>query len=420
MATITKRIWTDPKGLKREAWQVRFVDQDGKQRAKQFEGKKDANAYRDQIGNKVREGTYTPESTSRTIKEAAELWIERAKAEGLERSTIEDYQWRCGHILALIDPDTKLARLTKPRCEQLRDDLLKAHNRTKARRILQGFRSIIKDAKRRGLIASNPAAETSIAAGKRHKRRLEVGRDIPEPAEIKSIIEAASGKAQAMACLAAFAGLSASELRGLLWTDLDLSSNSKPAVTIRQRADRWAAIGSPKSANRRRTVPLNEPTALALRAWKLAQPPITYREDGEKRQRPATLVFGTSTDKPDTPSNLQQRLLDPLQVKAGVTHGIKLDKTGKPALKAIRVDGKKIMQPIPAAKYSWHKLRHYAITTWLRSCQGDFKWVQYLAGHATLALTLDTYGHLIPRRDSHEMMAAVERELFGSTASSSL
>jgi hypothetical protein len=33
--------------------------------------------------------------------------------------------------------------------------------------------------------------------------------------------------------------------------------------------------------------------------------------------------------------------------------------------------------------------------------------------HATLVLTLDTYDHFIPRRDGHETMRAVERNLFG-------
>ena len=86
--------------------------------------------------------------------------------------------------------------------------------------------------------------------------------------------------------LAAFAGLRASEIRGLRCTDLKLDTH--PTVTISQRADSWAQIGSPKSDAAQRTIPLGEPTAQALRAWKLEQAPITYHEDGEKRQRPPT------------------------------------------------------------------------------------------------------------------------------------
>ena len=388
----------------REAWQVDFVDQAGKRRHKQFDKKKDADDWMVKTRNQVREGTYTPESTSKTIHQAADAWIERAKAEGLEQSTITDYKWRRDHALALIDPDTKLARLTQTRCEQLRDDLLKAHSRTTAGKVLQGFKSIMKDAKRRGLIAHNPAAETTIGPGKRHKRRLEFGVDIPTPAEVKALVEAASGKGLALICLAAFAGLSASEIRGLRWTDLDLGSD--PTVTIRQRADRWAQIGAPKSATRRRAVELDEITAQALRGWKLAQPPITYRENGEKRQRPATLVFGTGADRPDNPSHLRSRLLGPAMVAAGVTVPT-LDDNGNP-VKA--KDGKAVVRP----KYlRMHALRHFAISSWLKTCGGDFKLAQSWAGHATLALTLDLYGHLLPRRDGHQIMRAVASDLFG-------
>jgi len=406
MATIKKRNWTDPKGAKREAWQVRFVDQDGKQRAKQFERKKDADAYLTSVRPQVRDGTYTPESTSPTIREAADAWIEHAKAEGLERSTIEAYERERDHVLALIDPDTKLAKLTQARCEHLRDDLMKAHSRAMARRVLQTFKSIMKDAKRRGMVAQNVAADTTIGTAKRHRKRLEVGVDIPTPDEINALVGAAADKALALVCLAAHAGLRASELRGLRWTDLDLGS--KPMVTISQRADRWAEIGSPKSDAARRTVPLGEPAAQALRAWKLAQPPVTYHEDGEKRQRPATLVFGTGADKPDMLTNLRKRLLGPAMVAAGVTVP-DLDDAGKPIRDK---KGKPVLRP----KYlGLHALRHYAISSWLAAGL-DHKLCQRWAGHATLVLTLDTYGHFLPRRDEHAMMAAVERGLLGSTA----
>jgi integrase len=121
---------------------------------------------------------------------------------------------------------------------------------------------------------------------------------------LRAILDAATGEALAMFCLAAFAGLRASEIRGLRWSDLDLGS--KPAVTVAQRADKWAQIGSPKSAAAHRTVPLGESAARALKAWKLAQPPSTYREDGEKKQRPATL-FGMRVDRPGTLPSTRSR-----------------------------------------------------------------------------------------------------------------
>jgi len=265
-----------------------------------------------------------------------------------------------------------LSRLTQARCEQVRDDLLQAHSRPMARKVLQSFRSVIKDAKRRGLIAHNVAAETAIGAAKRHKRKLKVGVDVPLPEEVRAMLAAAADqpKVLSLVCLAGLAGLRPSELRGLPWANINL--RGQPTVTVEERADRWGRTGPPKSEASHRTIPLGESTVNALKAWKLAQPP------GRR------LVFGTSTDRPDMLGNIQRRLLGPLMARAGTRQN------------------------------SPHKLRHYAISTWLRSCGGNFKLVQYWAGHATLALTLDTYGHLIPRPDDHAVIAAAEQTLLGS------
>jgi integrase len=182
----------------------------------------------------------------------------------------------------------------------------------------------------------------------------------------RALLNVADPKAKALVALAALAGLRASELRALRWSDVNLGAH--PAVTISQRADAWCTIGSPKAESSQRTVPLGEVAVPALKAWKLAQP------------HGRALLFGTGTDRPDMRNNLQRRLLTPLCALAGVP------------------------------RYTWHGLRHYAISSWL-AAHIDLKTVQAWAGHATLAMTLDTYGHLIPRDDDHQRIAAAERAL---------
>jgi integrase len=403
MASIRKRSWKSG-GEVKTAWVADYFDQHGKRRLKTFKAKKDADSWMVSARHQVAQGTHSPESTSRTIGEAIDLWIQRAEAEGLERATVDQYKQHRGHILALIAADTKLAKITQARCEQLRDDLLARHSRQMARKILQSFKSVLKDAKRRGLVAQNVAADTAIGTAKRHKPRLKAGVDFPLPGELRVMLEAGRPKERALVSLAGLAGLRASELRGLSWPDLALGD--KPAVTIARRADRWSQLGSPKSESSQRLVPLGETAARALKEWRLAQPPVKAEdEQGNEIGRPRTLVFGTASDKPDVLGNLQRRLLAPLQVRAGVSVPV-VDRAGKP----VRDDkGKPKMQ----AKYSWHSLRHYAISAWLAS-NIDPKTVQHWAGHATLALTLDTYGHLIPRADDHARIAAAERALVGS------
>lgn len=69
-------------------------------------------------------------------------------------------------------------------------------------------------------------------------------------------------------------------------------------------------------------------------------------------------------------------------------------------------------EPLPEPKYSWHAFRHYAVSAWLASGI-DPKTVQNWAGHSTLTLTLNTYGHMIPRAADHARIAAAEQAALG-------
>jgi integrase len=40
--------------------------------------------------------------------------------------------------------------------------------------------------------------------------------------------------------------------------------------------------------------------------------------------------------------------------------------------------------------------------------------VQERLGHASITLTMDTYGHLFPRKDDSAELAAAEKAFFGS------
>jgi hypothetical protein len=110
----------------------------------------------------------------------------------------------------------------------------------------------------------------TIPLPSRRARRLEVGKDIPAPAEIRAVVAGLGiGRARPLLLTVIFTGLRASELRGLRWGDVDLS---KGELHVRQRADRFGVMGAPKSAGSRRTVPLLPMVANALREWRLACP----------------------------------------------------------------------------------------------------------------------------------------------------
>src|SRR5262249_24988420 len=282
--------------------------------------KKDADACHATVKVDVHQGVHTVPNRSIAVAEAAADWIRYAKLEKLEAATIAGYQQHVDkHIVPRLGA-TKLATLTTPRIHKFRAALLADMSRPMAKKVLTSLKAILKDAKRRGNVAQNVAADVVIGIDGRSKSKLTIGKDIPTRDEIRRIIDAApEGRGRAVLMTAAFTGLRASELRGLRWSDVDLK---KSELHVRQRADRFNTIGRPKSASGERAIPIGSMVVNTLRQWNLERP------KGE-------LVFPTGRGTIENLSNIVQRLLDPVQIAAGV-----VDKHGKP-------------------KYGMHSLRHF-------------------------------------------------------------
>jgi integrase len=206
--------------------------------------------------------------------------------------------------------------------------------------------------------------------------------DIPLPAEIQGILAKSAGWQRACLLVAVFAGLRSSELRGLMWADVDFS---RCRLNICRRADHYRVVGSPKSETSRRAVPVPALVTNALKAWKLECPP-------------GDLVFPHPTTKGIfVPSNLAKHVLHPPQKAAGLV-----------------VDGK--------PKYpGMHALRHF-YASWLinRPEEGGQglppKIVQERLGHSTIAMTMDVYGHLFPAADDREALDAAALRLISGNA----
>jgi integrase len=375
--SVRKRTWKTSKGEAQEAWIVDYADQDGQRHIKTFERKKDADAFHASVNVAVREGIHTAPSKSITVAKAAENWLVHVEGEGRERSTLAQYGQ---HVRKHINPrlgHIKVANLTAPRVNAFRDNLLTELSRPLAKKVLVSFKSILREAHRTGNVAQNVAQGVTIGIDKRFKRKLKVGVDIPTPDEIRRLLAATTGKWRAMLMVATFAGLRASELRGLRWEDVDLKRGE---LAVRQRADRYNVIGKPKSEAGERTIPLAPDVVNTLREWKLACP------KGE-----AGLVFPSSTGRIEHHANIL-RALTPVMAKAGLT-----DRGGQP-------------------KYGLHAFRHF-FASWCINRKADgglelpVKTVQGRLGHASIVMTMDAYGHLFPRGDDGAELDAAVRAL---------
>ncbi len=395
--SVRRRKWVTRSGEHREAWIVDYVDATGVRHIETFGRKKDADDYHGTVRVDVRSGVHTPKNKSITVVEAAADWINYVKLEKRERSTVDQYRQHVAlHIAPRIGRE-RLANLTTPRINKFRDDLLAGMSRAMAKKVLTTFKSLLRDAKRRGNVAQNVALDVQIKADKRGKKKLKVGVDIPTTEEIKRIISVASDDVRPLLLVAIFAGLRSSELRGLTWADVDLKAGE---IHVRQRVDRYNVVGKPKSESGNRAVPIGPMVVNALRGWKLRCPKGDHN-----------LVFPNGVGNFENHSNLVQRVLCPLQIAAGVTIPVK-DANGKQKRDE---EGR----PMVEAKYrGLHALRHF-YASWCINRKADgglelpAKVVQERLGHSSILMTADIYAHLFPRTDSGKELAEAERALFG-------
>jgi integrase len=387
--SIRKRTWKSA-GVEKTAWVVDYVDQTAKRHIKTFERKKE-----------VKAGIHAADSTSITVAEAGERWLAACTNAGLERTTIDAYRAHVHlHINRFIGR-RRLSELTVPLVSEFESNLRTGTEAEKPRspamvkRVRSDLGALLSYAQECGLVSRNVVREMRAGrrrgkerqAERRAKRKLRIGVDIPTREEIKAIVTVAQGHWRPLLLTAIFTGLRASELRGLRWTNVDLA---KRELHVRERADEYNQLGHPKSGSGERAVPLTPMVVGVLREWKLKCPKGTLG-----------MVFPNANGGIANLSNITKMGLAPAQIAAEVT----VDISG--------AHGKIVKR----AKYpGLHALRHF-YASWCINCKADGglelppKVVQERLGHSTIAMTLDVYGHLFPRHDDSEELAAAERAL---------
>ena len=144
-----------------------------------------------------------------------------------------------------------------------------------------------------------------------------------------------------------------------------LSTWDNKLIHVRQRADQWNTIGSPKSGAGHRAIPMSPMVLSVLREWKSACP-RAKGSNGEPTK--LWLVFPNGQGRPESHANIVNRGFGPIQIRAGVTepHPTEKDDEGRPIL---------------TPKYSMHSLRHF-FASWAIEQGFSPKRLQVLLGHS--------------------------------------
>jgi integrase len=358
MAKVKERTWTTKQGETRSAWIADYRDQQGVRRLKTFERKKDADAWLDQAKMEVRQGTHTPASSSKTVAEAFDLWIDECAANGLVFSTIRQRRQHLEHHVKPFIGGTKLASLTTPGLYAF-DKALREAGRSRAMRqkVMTSVGSALSFAQGRGYVAQNVARGVRIRRDERESAKgpLRPGVDFPTVAEINALIDNSTGRLRPFVIVAVFTGMRLGELRGLRWSDVDLDAG---VIHVRQRVDQWGTMGAPKTKAGKRDIPLAPIVVNTLRVWRLSCP------KGE-----LDLVFPTKDGKPQNMGNFHTHAWYPLLARCGVD-------------------------------YNFHMLRHAAASLFIAHLGWQPKRIQTVMGHGSIKMTFDLYGHLFESKDA--------------------
>ena len=398
MATVAKRTWTTRKDERKTAWVLTYHDRHGKRHRKQFRTKAAADAERVRVEGQLASGTHVPDRDSLSVEDAAKAFLldfQDLVADGRrERSTLKKYR---EHIELHLKPfdiaKVKLSRLSGPDCAAYAKALETNRSEAMGTRVFATFRQVLDLAWSKGWIHGNPASAVSVrTAGDRDEDEVQ----IPPKDQVRKLIDTAktfdsTGRAHAMVTLLAFGGLRASEMRALGKFNCRTKRNE---VAINRRADEWQKIGTVKSRNSRRTVPLPQLACEAIERWLPAAPDSDL-----------DLAFPTGTGTVESYTNLYNRLWVPLMDKAGLTtHSLEERAGERPEDPKVKV---KVVRPL----FALHALRHVAVSLWIEQGASP-KQVQTWAGHASIQFTMDTYGHLWRDRTSETaIVAAAERSI---------
>jgi integrase len=357
-------------GRGRPRWRARYRDPSGRERAKSFARKVDAERFLVGIEDAKLRGAYVdPGAGKVSFGEWAERWY--TTTAHLKPSTRRDYRMLLDHQVLPAFGDWTLASIDTLAVREWRAGLLAGGLSPKrAGKALQVLSQVLASAVEGGRLARNAA--TGVKPPKVQRKEMH----FLDAEQVEWLAAATDVRYRPLILFAAYTGLRPCELVALRVGRLDLLRRTARVVEAAVEVSRleWG----PVKTHEARTVRMPRSVAEEVAASLAARP----------HNREA-LVFTAPMGGPLSRADLVRNYFKPavLAVNEAIT---KLPKDQRPA-------------PLPEG-LRFYDLRHTCAS--LLIAQGaSVKAVQAQLGHATASITLDTYGHLFPS----EMEALADR-----------
>ena len=246
---------------------VGVVDGKRKQLRKRYATEKEARAGLDAVRGDVAKGTYV-HPTKVTLREASENWL--AAKHGLKPSTLHGHRVNLAAALTALG-DIEVQKLTKRHIDDLVTTLRagglpsptgksrKAWSPRSVNYMLGLLTAVLRDQMRQGHLVRNVAELVD---------RIPSDPKPPDtftPAELQKVLNHIDGDRYAIAWQLALTGLRRGEVTGLRWSDVDLDARKLQISSTRLRFGKHLIEDTPKSRAGRRTLPIPDHLAAALR-----------------------------------------------------------------------------------------------------------------------------------------------------------
>jgi integrase len=351
MAKVSKRKWQNKEGKISYAWFIDCNDKSGKRvRQSGFKTKADAERALAKVVNNINTGVYIQEDKYITFGDASKLYMDLHVSIYCKKSTKEGYE---GYLKNHLIPCFGTQKLVDIKTQQIqafvKDKVEEELSNQTINHILILMSCVFNKMIDDEVILKNPV--NKVKKLKLTKKEMK----ILTMEEVYKVLEVAKEHYPSFypaLFTAIFTGMRQGELIALKWDKINWI---KEQIYISENY-RQGTLSTPKTENSVRYIDMPQELVKVLKEWRLRCP---HSKDN--------LVFPNREGNYQDINNLVKRKFQKVLNKA------KID--------VIR----------------WHDLRHtYASIMITLSQTVPIKYIQHQLGHASIQITMDRYGHLMP------------------------